>query len=42
MEPYNRGHYTYQTNKASEPSLIKENDEIYVHLPKNKIWGMND
>ena len=21
---------------------IKENDEIYVHLPKNKIWGMND
>ena len=19
-----------------------ENDEIYVHLPKNKIWGMND
>ncbi len=21
---------------------IKEKDEIYVHLPKNKIWGMND
>ena len=21
---------------------LKENDEIYVHLPKNKIWGMND
>ena len=20
---------------------IKENDKIYVHLPKNKIWGMN-
>ena len=20
---------------------IKENDKVYIHLPKNKIWGMN-
>ena len=21
---------------------LKENDKVYIHLPKNKIWGMND
>jgi hypothetical protein len=21
---------------------ISENDEVFIHLPEEKIWGMND